>query len=52
MWTSPAITHRRRPRGDVHHDEREYLVGQVEIPASKAADLRKLESAIVADGRG
>jgi hypothetical protein len=34
------------------HYEREYVVKQVEIPASKAADFRKLESGILADERG
>ena len=33
------------------HYEREYVVRQVEIPATKAADFRKLESAILADER-
>ncbi|HLY41129.1 MAG TPA: DUF3857 domain-containing protein [Terracidiphilus sp.] len=36
---------------DLHY-EREYVVRQVEIPASKAADFRKLESAIMSDERG
>ena len=34
------------------HYEREYVVRQVEIPAERAADFRKLESAILADERG
>ncbi|HWE84935.1 MAG TPA: DUF3857 domain-containing transglutaminase family protein [Terracidiphilus sp.] len=34
------------------HYEREYVVRQVEIPADKAADFRKLEGAIVMDERG
>jgi hypothetical protein len=34
------------------HYEREYVVRQVEIPASKAADFRKLEGSILADERG
>ena len=34
------------------HYEREYVVKQVEIPAAKAADLRKLESAILTDEKG
>ncbi len=33
------------------HYEREYVVRQVEIPPTKAADFRKLESAILADER-
>ena len=39
-------------KGSVLHYEREYLVRQVEIPADRAADFRKLESAILADERG
>jgi len=34
------------------HYEREYVVRQVEIPATKAADFRKLESVILTDERG
>jgi hypothetical protein len=34
------------------HYEREYIVRQVEIPASKIADFRRLESGILADERG
>ena len=34
------------------HYEREYLVRQVEIPAEKAADFSKLESAILSDEKG
>jgi hypothetical protein len=34
------------------HYEREYVVRQVEIPAEKASEFRKLQSAIVADERG
>lgn len=34
------------------HFERDYVVRQVEIPATKAVDFRKLESAILADERG
>ncbi len=34
------------------HYEREYTVSQVAIPADKAADLRKLEGAILADEKG
>lgn len=33
------------------HYEREYIVRQVEIPAARAADFRKLESTILADER-
>lgn len=36
-------------KGDVLHYEREYVVRQVQIPASRSADFRKLESAIVED---
>lgn len=36
-------------QGSVLHYEREYVVRQVEIPASRAADFRKLEGAIVED---
>ena len=34
------------------HYEREYIVRQVEIPPSKAADFRKLENAILFDEKG
>jgi len=34
------------------HYEREYVVRAVEIPAGRAADFRKLESAIMSDERG
>jgi Domain of Unknown Function with PDB structure (DUF3857)/Transglutaminase-like superfamily len=34
------------------HFEREFVVRQVEIPATEAAEFRKLESAILADERG
>jgi hypothetical protein len=34
------------------HYEREYIVRQVEIPASRAADFRKLESTILSDEKG
>jgi hypothetical protein len=34
------------------HYEREYIIRQVEIPAARAADFRKLESTILADERG
>jgi hypothetical protein len=36
-------------KGNLLHYEREYVVRQVEIPPARAADFRKLESAIVAD---
>jgi hypothetical protein len=36
----------------VLHYERNYVVKDVEIPAAKADDFRKLESAIYADERG
>ncbi len=36
-------------KGNVLHYEREYVVRQVEIPASRAADFRRLEGAIVED---
>jgi transglutaminase-like putative cysteine protease len=39
-------------KGNVLHYEREYVVRQVEIPASEADDLRKLEGAIVFDEKG
>ena len=39
-------------RGRDLHYEREYVVRQVEIPPAKAADFRKLESAILTDERG
>ncbi len=38
--------------GSVLHYEREYVLRQVEIPADKAADFRKLESAILFDEKG
>jgi hypothetical protein len=34
------------------HYERDYIVRQVELPADKAADFRKLENAILADEKG
>ena len=39
-------------KGNVLHYERLYVVRQVEIPAEKAADFRKLESAILFDEKG
>lgn len=39
-------------KGNLLHYEREYVVRQVEIPPAKAADFRKLESAIVWDEKG
>ncbi len=39
-------------KGNLLHYEREYVVRQVEIPATKAADFRRLESAILTDERG
>jgi len=39
-------------KGNVLHYERDYVVKQVEIPPEKAADFRKLESAILFDEKG
>ncbi|HEY1805351.1 MAG TPA: DUF3857 domain-containing protein [Terracidiphilus sp.] len=39
-------------KGNVLHYERDYVVRQVEIPADKAAEFRKLESAILFDEKG
>jgi hypothetical protein len=39
-------------KGNVLHYERDYVVRQVEIPADKATDFRKLESAILFDEKG
>ncbi len=39
-------------KGNNLHYEREYVVRQVEIPPAKAADFRKLESAILTDEKG
>lgn len=39
-------------KGNVLHYEREYVVRQVEIPPDKAAEYRKLESAILSDEKG
>jgi len=39
-------------RGNVLHYEREYVVKQVEIPASEAKEFRKLEGAILMDEKG
>lgn len=39
-------------KGGVLHYEREYVVRQVEVPAARAADFRRLESGIMADERG
>lgn len=38
--------------GGVLHYQREYIVRQVELPASRAADFRHLEGQIIADERG
>jgi hypothetical protein len=39
-------------KGDVLHYDREYVVKQVEVPADRAEDFRKLEDAIVSDEKG
>jgi len=39
-------------KGNLLHYEREYVVRQVELPPDRAADFRKLESAILADEKG
>jgi hypothetical protein len=39
-------------KGNVLHYEREYVVRDVELPADRAADFRKLESQILADEKG
>jgi hypothetical protein len=39
-------------KGDQLHYERELVVKQVELPASRASDFRKLESAILMDEKG
>lgn len=39
-------------KGNVLHYERDYVVRQVEIPPDRAADFRKLESAILFDEKG
>ncbi len=39
-------------KGNVLHYEREYVVRKVEIPPDKAAEFRKLESAILSDEKG
>jgi hypothetical protein len=39
-------------KGNVLHYEREYVVRQVEIPAERAGDFRKLEEAILQDEQG
>jgi transglutaminase-like putative cysteine protease len=39
-------------KGNTLHYEREYVVKQVEIPADKAKDFRKLEGAILMDEKG
>ncbi len=39
-------------KGDQLHYEREFIVRQVELPATRAADFRKLESAILMDEKG
>ena len=39
-------------KGGVLHFQREYVVKQVEVPASRAAEFRKLEDAVVADEKG
>jgi len=39
-------------KGDTLHYERELIVKQVELPAARAADFRRLESAILMDEKG
>lgn len=39
-------------KGDQLHYEREFVVRQVEIPAARAADFRRLEGAILMDEKG
>ena len=39
-------------KGNVLHYEREYVVRQVEIPADKVIDFRRLEGAILFDEKG
>jgi len=39
-------------KGDQLHYEREFVVRQVELPAARAADFRKLESTILMDEKG
>ncbi len=39
-------------KGNLLHYEREYVVRQVEIPPTKAADFRKLENTILFDEKG
>jgi hypothetical protein len=39
-------------KGNVLHYEREYVVRKVELPADRAADFRKFESAILSDEKG
>jgi 1-acyl-sn-glycerol-3-phosphate acyltransferase len=39
-------------KGNLLHYQREYVVRQVQIPAAKAADFRRLENTILADEKG
>ena len=39
-------------KGDQLHYEREFIVRQVELPAARASDFRKLEDAILMDEKG
>ncbi len=39
-------------KGDQLHYEREYVVRQVELPANRASDFRKLQGAILMDEKG
>lgn len=39
-------------KGNVLHYEREYVVRKVELPADRAADFRKFESAVLSDEKG
>jgi hypothetical protein len=39
-------------KGNVLHYERDYVVRQVELPASRAADFRKMQGAILSDEKG
>ncbi len=52
VWTSASYHSSITAKGNTLHYERVYEVKQVEIPMEKAAEFRKLQSAILMDEKG
>ena len=52
MFGRGATADRANDAAVVVGGEREFIVRQVELPAARAADFRKLESAILRDEKG